>query len=462
MTPIALIAFNNHQAQKIRDQLTELKYNASYMSVENWLKTDKNQTIDVLFLSEECSKPEIYSEISARNKLIDLVIVGDGLHKLITPISAQVLEFVIWPYQSTELKIRLQRLQKLQFRNKLVLADEELKDEFLSLNLVGRSKLFLQNLSLLKKYSRVDVTVLISGETGTGKELAARAIHYTSQRRDKPFIPINCASIPENLFENELFGHTRGAYTDAQSSQKGVIQLAEGGTLFFDEIDSLPLKSQAALLRFLQDQQFKPLGSTKFLNANIRIIVATNQNLFNLVDMKEFRQDLYFRLNILNIEMPALRNRKDDIQLLANYFVNKLNQQYDNDKYIELSSILIMMQYSWPGNVRELENILHREYLLSEGKAISIRPVTNVDSTAPDSVGNMNQLIESNYEQFSISDSFNHYKQDAICGFERRYLEWILAETKGNITLAAQYAGKERRCLGKLLKKHGIDKAKFS
>ncbi len=334
----------------------------------------------------------------------------------------------------------------------------ELYAEFYKLNLCGSCNKFVQVLELIKQISKHQATVLIQGETGTGKENAARAIHYLGARVTCPFVPINCATIADDLLESELFGHERGAFTDARQTKEGLVAVANGGSLFLDEIDSLSPKAQASLLRFLQTQEYRPVGSKKILHANVRVIAATNAELKQLVQHKKFREDLYFRLNVLNLTMPPLRERKADMAIIAESLLQRFSREYDLPlRLLSLQSLQYLQQQEWPGNVREFENTLLRSYLLSTGNYIDIS----------DDVGQ--SFLASNTAAEFIDDSLNAYgpmsfqdaKARAIVDFEKQYLSQIMQITHGNVTLAAKIAGKERRALGKLLQKYAIDKSLY-
>ncbi|MCP4463714.1 MAG: sigma-54-dependent Fis family transcriptional regulator [Planctomycetaceae bacterium] len=311
--------------------------------------------------------------------------------------------------------------------------------------MIGEAPSFLRARSLIQRIAKYDANILISGETGTGKDLAARALHYLGKFSDGPFIAVNCGGIPDELFENELFGHVTGAYTDAKGKQLGYIEQADGGTLFLDEIDTLSLKAQTTLLRFLQDQCYKPLGSQKIRHTSIRIIAATNSNLRVLVEARQFRQDLLFRLDVLPIELPSLRDRPGDAVLLAEHFIKKFSREFEKPILPLHPDFLGWMEtYSWPGNIRELENTLLRAFLLSEGMHVVRIDVQNSNLDEPNALG-----------------KFNEQKARAIDGFERRYLDRLLIESHGNVSRAAKLAGKERRALGKLLQKHGINRLDY-
>ncbi|MCU7872823.1 MAG: sigma-54 dependent transcriptional regulator [Candidatus Thiodiazotropha sp. (ex Lucinoma annulata)] len=315
--------------------------------------------------------------------------------------------------------------------------------------MIGRSPKFTQALMLLKKMSSSEAPVLVEGETGTGKEMAARALHYLSRRRQHPFIPVNCGALPDELIENELFGHRRGAYTDARDSQPGLVEQAAGGTLFLDEIGTLSLKAQSSLLRFLQNQEFKRLGDDRVQQADIRVVSATNESLEALVESGRFRSDLFYRLNILTLNLPPLRERTGDITLLAKAILERFQSCYGGAKrYFTSSSLDRLNSYQWPGNVREMENLIHREFLLTEGCALEFDFLTS--STTSDA-----------FDQKIGDGGFQHAKASAIAHFERQYLEVLMTRSGGNISLAARLAGKERRSLGRMLKKYGIDKQAF-
>lgn len=327
--------------------------------------------------------------------------------------------------------------------------------------MIGRSSLFMEAQRILQRFARCDAPVLIEGETGTGKELAARAIHYGGRRSAGPFVPVNCGALPDALVENELFGHRRGAFTDAHVEQAGLIAHASGGTLFLDEVDALPMKSQVALLRFLQDHHYRPLGATESRHADVRLIAATNADLNALVDAGTFRLDLMFRLRILVVKLPSLRDRRGDIELLANSFLTSCAERFgDGDKTLHRATLEWMQQYRWPGNIRELETLICRGYLLSESRVIDITPAEGF-------IGGMDEMDSRPFHTRIATraartcgaldyEDFKTAKNRVIKEFESRYLADALSAAGGNVTKAASLAGKERRAFGKLLKKHGL------
>jgi len=325
-------------------------------------------------------------------------------------------------------------------------------EDFGELNLVGQSPAFVYVLELTKKFSRCDATVLIQGETGTGKELVARAIHYLGARGEFPFIPVNCGALPDTLVESELFGHARGAFTDAREARRGLVAEAQGGTLFLDEIEVLSPKAQVAVLRFLQDHEYRPVGGAMVRDANIRIIAASNANVEELVRQNRFRKDLQFRLNVLSVSLPPLRERAGDVVVLAERFLRRLELQYCKPpRSIAPEAISRLIGHDWPGNVRELENLIHREFLLTDEPAMHLRcldPRSGTDSAPADS----SRLTEL---------SFRKAKATAIARFERAYITELLSRCRGNISLAARMSGKERSRLGKLVKKYGLERESF-
>ena len=326
----------------------------------------------------------------------------------------------------------------------------------LKLNLVGRSRAFERVMVDVGKYSKCAAPVLILGETGTGKEQIARAIHYLGMDNDKPFVAVNCGALPDSLVENELFGHVRGAYTDAKESQTGLIEQAEGGTLFLDEIEALTLKGQVALLRFLQDYEYRPLGSQKTRQAHLRLVTASNEPLEQLVIDGYFRKDLFYRLNILALQLPPLRERVEDIPLLAEYFVNKYRDLYqEHDKYLDQQTLEWMARYEWPGNIRELENLLLREFLLAESDRISVDPIK-------DTLGERRKNELDRRLRHLFCHNFQDAKALVVGEFERCYLQHVLEGAGGNISAAARQAGKERRTFAKLLDKYSLDKKQIS
>lgn len=326
--------------------------------------------------------------------------------------------------------------------------------------MIGRSTVFLAAQELIAKIAACNATVLIEGETGTGKELAARAIHYQSERRNNPFVAVNCGALPDSLIENELFGHRRGAFTDARVDSPGMVSLASGGALFLDEVDALSAKAQVILLRLLQDQRFRPLGALREEQADIRIIAASNRNLQVLTQQGLFRADLLFRLNLLYVELPPLRIRYGDAALLSREFLRQYSQRYQRKQpTLSAETLKWFSNYSWPGNVRELENLVHRAFLLSDGDVLEITQpgACMVAESLPANPTNGVSRGVSSISTKSVSDaSYAAAKAEAITHFSKQYLCELMARSGGNVSRAARDAGKERRALERLLKRYGI------
>ena len=364
----------------------------------------------------------------------------------IPPALIDVDDFVICPYEENEFLFRIRRLLK---RKRLVTpsvtaGDKHQRDRDL---LVGESEAFLEVVAKAGFLAQSKAPVVISGETGSGKELLARAIHYQSVRKGKPFIPVNCGALPDELFENELFGHVKGAYTNAATAENGLIAEAEGGTLFLDEVDTLSPAAQIKLLRFLQSGEYRPLGSSRALLADVRVVAATNTDLNRCVELKLFREDLHYRLNVLSLTIPPLRDRGGDVLTLAGHFLAVYAKEHDR-KTPRLSegAMKKLANYSWPGNVRELESVIQRAIVLQAAEEL-----------VPDDFGlpHAGQEIDSHSELFRLRKSF------AIGQFERNFLANLLTVHKGNISRAAKAAGKDRRSFQRLMTKYALDRLSF-
>ncbi len=300
-------------------------------------------------------------------------------------------------------------------------------------NIIGKSKKIQEVYSIIEKVIKNDATVIISGESGTGKELVAQAVHYNSLRKQMPFIPINCASIPENLLESELFGHEKGAFTDANSQKLGMFELANEGTLFLDEISSLKLDMQAKLLRALDEKELQRVGGTKIIKVDVRIIVATNTDLKQAIKEAKFREDLYYRLNVVPIHLPPLRERKEDIPLLINHFFQSYNRAFRKElEGFTEKALEALADYDWPGNIRELKNIIERLVVLKDSGMISTKDLP--------------------FDIFIKHKSARSFPgvgglKAACRDFEKQYIEAVLEKVKGNQVKAAKILGIHRNAL---------------
>jgi DNA-binding NtrC family response regulator len=373
------------------------------------------------------------------------VLPGDSGEDLIRTASQATDDFVLSPVSPVELRERLARL--LGPRDESIDSIHRgIREKLALAQIVGRDEAFVRIVAQLPMIAASDAPVLITGETGTGKELCAHAIHLLSRRSGGPFIPVDCGAVPDHLAENELFGHARGAYTDAHADQKGLVSLADSGTLLLDEIDGLSQTTQGKLLRFLQESTYKPLGSDRFSRADVRIIAATNRDLDTLVQDRKFRSDLYFRLNVLRLHLPPLRNRRGDIEHMARHFLKSLSAPGPS-KSISPAAVRKLENHDWPGNVRELVNLLRRAVVLS-GESQLILPSHIMLPGLDEPCG-------------EHDTNFQRARQRTIESFEQRFVIDMLRKHQGNITHAAERAGKDRRDFGRLIKKYGINRERF-
>jgi DNA-binding NtrC family response regulator len=319
------------------------------------------------------------------------------------------------------------------------------------LRLIGNSGAFREPLAIACRVAISQVPVMVLGETGTGKENVARAIHSLSRHRGGPFVPVNCGAMPDGLLESELFGHERGAFTDARGRHTGFVAQADGGTLFLDEVDSLSVRGQVVLLRFLQNQEYRPLGARNLQKASVRVISACNRDLPGLAAAGSYRTDLLFRLGPVSITLPPLRERGQDAELLALHFVEEWCRSHgEPTRTMTQQTLDAIKSYDWPGNVRELENFIQGACALSRRGFVELTPgLIN---------GPLQQRRTWPAPAGGLDAGFQEAKARVIAEFERAYLARVLARSGGNVTRAAELAGKERRALGKLLKKYGLQK----
>lgn len=370
------------------------------------------------------------------------VLPQDADTELVRDVLQVAEDFLLEPVRNEELRLRLNRILGPQFSS-AERTRQTLLAEIGLANLVGKHASFLRALDQVVSFATCDAPVLITGETGTGKELFAHAIHALSKRKDGPFVPLDCASLPDQLAEDELFGHARGAFTDAHRDRRGLAAIADEGTLFLDELDALSLANQAKFLRFLQEGTYRALGADRFTEVKVRTIAATNSSIEEAVRQRQFRSDLYFRMNVLRLHLPPLRERRGDVSLLARHFLNTQCGPFQSEpKVFSLSALRKLESHEWPGNVRELLNTVQRAALCSTGHQILPEHITLSWPTQERPVTEIGPLRSA--------------KHQVIEEFERDYIARLLAEHGGNITHAARAAGKERRAFGRLAKKYGI------
>lgn len=288
-------------------------------------------------------------------------------------------DYITKPFKIDEIKLIIQNaLEKKHLQKENLLLKQVVRDRYHFENIIGQSSKMLELYDLLEKVAPTKTNILITGESGTGKELVAKAIHYNSPRKDKPFVTLNCGAIPESLIESELFGHMRGAFTDAISTKKGLFEVADEGTIFLDEISELPLMMQVKLLRVLQDREFKRVGGTEDIRVDVRILSATNKDLEGAVREKQFREDLFYRLNVIQIRIPSLRERKEDIPSLTSHFLKKYSEELGKQiSQVSPEALRVLVQYDYPGNVRELQNIIERAMALETSQELTAQNLSS-------------------------------------------------------------------------------------
>ncbi len=410
-----------------------------------------------LSLSEDPSQLEgfnvLESSLQISPKMKVIVITGhDDRENALEAISKGAYDFYAKPVVLEELRIMLNRAAKLlSLEEELAALRMRTGERHEFEGIIAMSREMVSVFDTVKRVAPTDVAILITGESGTGKELVASAIHRRSPRRDLPFVTINCGAIPENLLESELFGHEKGSFTGAHTSRPGKFEVADGGTIFLDEIGELPLTLQVKLLRFLQDQVIERIGGRQPIKVDVRIIAATNRDLMEMIEQHTFREDLFYRINTIGIDLPPLRERGDDVMLLAMYFLNRYNSEFSkNIRGLSESAQETLQRYPWPGNVRELENRLKRAVIMAPGKVIQPE---DMDLTHPD------DLPASESRQ--TMDIQRKTLREARDDLEHRLVTRALLNFTGNVSAAAQELGVSRPTLHDLMKKYGIDPEDF-
>ncbi|MGM0546640.1 MAG: sigma-54-dependent transcriptional regulator [Bacteroidota bacterium] len=406
---------------------------ASYDIIVTDLKMPKKGGLDVLEYALKHS-----------SDTLTIIITAHGtIETAIKALRKGAADYILKPLEFDEVLIRIKNLleqKNLAQENKYL--REQIDKEYNFNHIIGESTAMKKVYKMVERVSQATSNVLVTGQSGTGKELIARAIHSNSNRSKKPFLAINCGAIPENLVESELFGHKKGAFTGANADKDGVFVAAHGGTVFLDEIAEIPLNLQVNLLRVLQEREVKPVGSNKMVSFNTRIISATNKNLEKEVEEGNFRDDLYYRLNVVEIPLPPLEQRREDIPLLAHHFLQKYNKELKrNLKGITSDAMGAMMAYQWKGQVRELENVIERAILLSDGDFLGI---DDLPASFRES---------SERENFQID---NDKLDEAIQVFEKHHIQSVLKRTEGNKSEAARLLGIDPSTLYRKMERLGV------
>ncbi len=359
-------------------------------------------------------------------------------------------DFITKPFDHDALILRLEKaLERSRLVRENLRLQRECRDQTPFENLVGESKAMQKVFDTLQMVSQTEMTVLITGESGTGKELAARAVHALSNRANGPFVAVNCPTVPEHILESELFGYKKGAFTHATQNKIGLFQEAHGGSIFLDEIGDISLAIQTKLLRVLQEKEIKPLGDTKSIRVDVRIIASTNQNLAAKIESGEFREDVYYRLNVLPVEMPPLRDRTEDIPLIANFLVVKHCAKMKKPPK-QISSALMdqLLDCQWVGNIRELENTIVRGILFAQSDEIGPG-----DVQLPN--GQTRTCVDFGTDLTAIT--YKAAKERILSDFSRQYVGNLLTACKGNITQASEKSGMKRQALQQIIRRYGID-----
>ena len=372
-----------------------------------------------------------------------LITAHGTVDSAVEAIKLGAYDYITKPFDQEELRTIIRRALATEERARSSLQ----ADENGRFDIIGRTPAIRGVFDLVDKIADSPTTVLVTGESGTGKELVARAIHQQSPRAEQPFIQVNCGAIPENLFESELFGHERGAFTGAVTSRPGRFELAHGGTLFLDEIGELPRDMQVKLLRVLQERTFERVGGVRSIQVDVRLVAATNCDLAAEVKKGAFREDLYYRLNVVPVQLPPLRDRPDDIPLLVEHFVARFNKRLGRDVHgVTPEATAAMMAHPWPGNIRELENLIERAVLLAEQPLIGLGAMPGLEGTAPDT-GSPEDIEDMGLKA---------YVRAYTAKLERARIRRVLAAEGGNVTRAARRLEISRKSLQMKMKEYGL------
>ena len=431
----------------LESQLKKEGYNVK--SVDNaldGLKMVKSEEYDIVVTDlrlSGMSGMDFLKEIKKHNQEIIVVIMTayGTLESAVSAIKEGAYDYIAKPFSTDELIIKLQRA--LYYKNTTAEVNrlrKEIQSEFEFSNIIGKSEAMKKVLETVKSVSDRDATVLIRGESGTGKEKIAGAIHYHSIRRNGSFIRVSCAALNREILESELFGHEKGAFTGAVKTRRGRFELANGGSIFLDDVDDIPLDMQVKLLRVLQERTFERVGGEETLSVDVRIICATKKDLLEHVKEGYFREDLFYRLNVVPINIPPLRERKEDIPLLINYFLKKFVSQYEDalpDVSQEVTDVLLA--YNWPGNVRELENVIEHAVAFSKSKGISIETLPEYLRRIDNICTDLLSMDLSNKQEINL--------QDTLTEVEKKLIQWAHQKTNGNQVKMAEILGIPRTTL---------------
>jgi DNA-binding NtrC family response regulator len=401
---------------------------------------------------------ELLSNLRAEQIPVGVIVLTayGGTSDALRTMRAGADDFLTKPYEPDHLRYVVKRtLERRRLIDELSELRAQLREEYSSNTMVSKSAKMRKVFDLIEQIAPLNSTVLIMGETGTGKELAARAIHESSGRRGGPFVALNCAVLNEGLLESELFGHERGAFTGAERRKLGRFEAADGGTLLLDEVGDVSPAMQAKLLRVLQTGTFERVGGTESIRVDVRIIAATLKSLEAEVEAGRFRKDLFYRLNVIRFELPPLRERKEDIPLLATHFVQKYRPHRTTPDFeIDTEAMQALLEHDWPGNVRELENTIKSAIALTSGTSIRREAL-------PESVAPRQSRRSGSHQLIDIEQRLPELTDDLIGQVEREYFSRILSEYRGNVARCARHSGLSRRSVTQKLQKYGLDRCEF-
>ncbi len=456
-----LIADDSEQTRKALQQLLEADHKIKVdtttdgsealaaLSEHNYslLITDlRMPRLDGLQLIEALQKQRIPTTV--------IVMTGHGsIDEAVQAMRLGAYDFITKPIDMQRLRLVVQRaLRERQLVDEVVNLREQLQDRFSFQNIISKNPRMHAIFELISNVAHTTTTVLVEGETGTGKEQVARAIHSASQVRTGPLVAVNCAALPENLLESELFGHEKGSFTSAVGQRRGRFELADGGTIFLDEVGDIPAAMQAKLLRVLQERRFERVGGTESIEVDVRVIAATNRSLLRLVKQGTFREDLYYRLNVVKIDLPALRDRPEDIPLLATHFAGKYARPGEPPRALSPQTMEVLLHYRWPGNIRELENAIERACVTAMDE--TIQPENLPPEVLTPSAPRTPFAID-------LDRPLPDLLRDLTADIEQQYIRKALKKSHGNIGRCAKICGLSRRSISAKIAEYNINKAVF-
>jgi DNA-binding NtrC family response regulator len=398
---------------------------------------------------------DLLAEVQKRSLPVTVIVVTGqgGVEEAVQALRLGAYDFLTKPIDVDNLRLVIERaLRDCCLRDELASLRSQLQTRYCFHNILSKNPQMHGVFELIGNLSHTNATVLIEGETGTGKEQIARAIHYTSLKKAGPLIAVNCAALPETLLESELFGHEKGAFTSAVGQRQGRFELAHGGTIFLDEVGDVPATMQAKLLRVLQERRFERVGGTESIEIDVRVIAATNRSLQKLVKKGSFRKDLYYRLNVVKIEVPPLRDRMEDVPLLATHFAQKYARPGEEPKRVAPQAMEVLLNYHWPGNVRELENAIERACVTSRDELIQVENLPGeLENTPRDALP----------FPVALDRPLPQLLRETAAYIERQYLSKALKKANGNVGVCAKICGLSRRCISDKIAEYQFDKTAF-